>query len=146
MACYYFHFTDGKITFKDAAGVELPGLVEAHQEAIRCAQFLMRPQPEDVHELDWSSRKVVIATEESAIVELPFAAIRERNRVSIVAAKVSAGSPPQSSATATIASETPDQSCSAVPHQRPMATASLRNCMSRMCRSHRAGLHAKRAP
>ena len=75
MTCYYFHFSDGKRIFRDAAGVDLPDLGEARQEAIRCAQVLMAPQPDDVQALDWTAWKVIIATEGSSILEVPFAGL-----------------------------------------------------------------------
>ena len=73
MPCYYFHFTDGRRMFTDAAGVELPNVTEARREAIRCARFVMAPQPDDVAAPDWATWKVVVADEATPkILELPF--------------------------------------------------------------------------
>jgi hypothetical protein len=74
--CYYFHFTDGKRIFRDAAGVDLPDVAQARQEAIRCARFVMAPRADDAAAPNWGAWKVVVADEASPkLLELPFADI-----------------------------------------------------------------------
>jgi hypothetical protein len=74
--CYYFHFTDGKRIFRDAAGVDLPDVAQAREEAIRCARFVMAPCADDEAAPNWRAWKVVVADEVSPkLLELPFADI-----------------------------------------------------------------------
>jgi hypothetical protein len=57
---YFFHFTDGRRTFTDAAGVDLPGVAAMRQHAAEQIRELRRAMSEPKRQ-NWSSWKIIAA-------------------------------------------------------------------------------------
>jgi len=58
MPRYFFHFTDGRRTFTDAAGVELPGIAAMRQHAVAQIRELRAAMSEPKLQ-NWSSWKII---------------------------------------------------------------------------------------
>jgi len=59
MSRYFFHFTDGKRTFTDGIGLELPGLAAARTEAREQVREMRNCMSAEVE--DWAPWKIFVA-------------------------------------------------------------------------------------